>query len=71
MKKTGSGYALWDKRKFLISDKEKKLWLKNLSSKKALELEEDMLSSYFLWRWRKNFFSDNPVCLKESLKKKS
>ena len=48
VKKIESGYALWDKRKFLISEKEKKLWLKNLSSKKALELEEGMLSSDFL-----------------------
>ena len=70
MKKIKRNYTLWDKNRFKVLEKEKKLWLKNLSPKKALELEEGMLSSSLIWHWRKNFISDTPICLKESLKKK-
>jgi hypothetical protein len=51
-------------------EKEKKEYLKNLSMEKAIRLEESLISSSFIWEWRKNFSKDNPVCLKDSLKKK-
>ncbi len=62
---------LYDKNKFKYWDREKRFWLKNLSMKKAIEIEELLLSSSFIWEWRKNFFVDNPVCLKNILNKKA
>lgn len=65
-----SNIGLLDKKKFKLLDREKKQWLKNLSMKKAIALEEGLLASSLIWEWRKNFFPDNPVCLKAILKKK-
>ncbi len=62
--------GLMDKEKFRLLEREKKQRLKDLSMKEAIGLEEKLLSSYFIWELRKNFFPDNPVCLKEILKKK-
>ena len=44
--------------------------LANLSWKKALRLEESLISSELIWEWRRNFSEDNPVCLRKSLRKK-
>jgi len=63
--------GLWDKKRFAWLEKEKREWLKNLSMKKAIRLEESLISSSFIWEWRKNFSEDNPICIKDSLKRKS
>jgi len=70
MKRLKDNKYLLDKRRFESSEQQKEQWLQNLSRKKALELEERMISSELIWEWRKNFVEDNPVCLKLSLKKK-
>lgn len=70
MKKLKGNKGLLDKKRFEVWEKEKIKWLKNLSLKKALRLEESLLSSGLIWLWRKNFFEDKPVCLKDSLKRK-
>jgi len=59
--------ALLDKSRFEKSEQEKKQWLRNLSWKKALRLEESLLSSELIWEWRKNFPEDNPICLQKGL----
>lgn len=71
MKKFKNNKGLFDKRRFEEFEKEKKNWLKNLSIKKGLKIEEDLLSSKLLWKLRKNFIPDNPVCLKMLLCDKS
>jgi hypothetical protein len=63
--------SLLDRKRFEVWEREKRRWLRNLSGRKALRLEESLLSSELIWQWRKNFSKDNPVCLKESLKKKA
>ncbi|MFQ6035404.1 MAG: hypothetical protein ACE5NM_06085 [Sedimentisphaerales bacterium] len=67
MKRFKDSKALLDKRRFKKLEEEKKQWLKNLSYKKALQIEESLLSSELIWEWRKNFSEDHPVCLKMSL----
>lgn len=62
--------SLLNKKRFKVWEKEKAVWLRRLSLKKALRLEEGLLSSEFTWLWRKNSLRDNPVCLKDSLKNK-
>ncbi len=47
--------ALLDKSRFEKSEQEKKQWLRNLSWKEALRLEESLLSSELIWEWRKIF----------------
>ena len=59
--------GLLNKKRFEKAEQRKKQWLKNLSWKKALRLEESLLSSELIWEWRKNFPEDNPVCLQKSL----
>lgn len=63
--------GLLDRKRFKVWEKEKVFWLKNLSWKKALKLEESLLSSELIWHWRKNFSPDHPICLKDSLKNKT
>lgn len=70
MKRFKDNKGLLDKKRFVWLEKEKRRWLKNLSTEEALRLEESLLSSSLIWEWRKNFFRDNPVCLKNSLLKK-
>lgn len=70
MGQTKYNKGLLDKERFKLLEREKKQWLKNLPMKKAIRLEERLLSSCFIWEWRKNFFPDKPVCLKYILKKK-
>lgn len=60
--------GLLNVKRFEKAKKEKLLWLKNLSNKKALELEESLIASRFIWKLRKNFVQDIPVCLNQSLK---
>lgn len=71
MKSFKANKGLLDKNKFEVWQREKKYWLKNLSLKRALRLEESLLSSSLIWKWRKNFFADNPICLKDSLRKRA
>ncbi len=59
------------KKRSEILEKEKKLWLRKLTKTKALKLEESLLSSQFIWEWRKNFFKDMPICLSHNLKRKT
>lgn len=69
MKKVNIG--LLDKKRFAAWERKRIRWLKNLSWQKALRLEEGFLSSMFIWQWRKNFFPDNPISLRMSLKHKA
>lgn len=62
--------TLLDKKRFAVWEREKRRWLRNLSLRKAIRLEESLLSSDFSWAWQKNLFQDKPKCLKDSLKKK-
>lgn len=62
--------SLLNKRNFSWLEREKTKWLHNLSLKKAIRLQESLLSSKLIWEWRKNFSKDNPLSLKESLRKK-
>ena len=70
MKSFKGNKGLLDQKRFAVWDREKKQWLKNLSPRKALQLEESLLSSSLIWEWRKNFFDDKPLCLKDGLRKK-
>jgi hypothetical protein len=70
MKRFKNNKYLLDKRRFESSEQQKKRWLRNLSFKKALRLEESLISSALIWEWRRNFSKDNPVCLKKSLQKR-
>jgi len=63
--------GLLDKENFKQQEKEKGRWLRNLSMKKAIHIEESLLSSSFIWEWRKNFVLDAPICLKDILNKKA
>lgn len=62
--------GLLDKERFSWLEREKRQWLKNLSMKKAIRLEENFLSSALIWEWRNNFSKDDPVCLNDILRKK-
>lgn len=70
MEKPKGNKGLLDKKRFEPLEQNKKRWLKTLSWKKAIRLEEDMLSCAFLRDWRDNFTEDSPVCLKLSLRNK-
>lgn len=65
MKRFRGNKELLDKEKFIWLEREKRRWLKNLSTEKVLRLEESLLSSSLVWEWRKNFAKDNPICLKD------
>ena len=69
MKRFKDNKYLLDNRRFERSVRQKNQWLANLSLKKALQLEESLISSALIWEWRRNFFDDNPLCLKKSLGK--
>jgi hypothetical protein len=70
MKRFKNNKGLLDKRRFEGLEQEKKRWLRTLSWKKAIQLEEKMLSSKLILEWRDNFSQDNPICLKKSLQDK-
>ncbi len=67
MKKNKGNRGLLNQKRFEKWEQERKLRLRKLSWKKAIRLEEKMLSSKLIWEWRKNFAQDKPVCLKISL----
>jgi hypothetical protein len=67
MKKAKGNWGLLNKKRFEKWEQERKQSLRKLSWKKAIRLEEKMLSSKLIWEWRKNFSKDKPVCLKISL----
>jgi hypothetical protein len=70
MRKAKGNKGLLDQRRFESLEREKERWLQNLSRRKALELEEKMLSSRLVLEWRDNFPRDNPVCLAMFLKRR-
>jgi len=70
MKKAKGNQGLLDKKRFEGLEREKRRWLRTLSWKKAIRLEEKMLSSKLVLEWRDNFPEDKPVCLKIALKRK-
>lgn len=63
--------GLLDKRRFIIQNKEHKIWLENLTFSEAIKLEEKLISSNFILEWKNNFADDNPVCIKFSFRKKT
>jgi len=67
MKKAKGNKGLLDQKRFEFLEREKRRWLRNLSWKKAIRLEEKMLSSRLILEWLDNFPEDKPVCLKKSL----
>jgi len=68
MKKAKGNKGLLDQRRFEPLEREKERWLRTLSWKKALRLEEKMLSSKLVLEWRENFPQDNPVSLRIALR---
>lgn len=70
MEKTKGNKGLLDKKRFEGLEREKERWLRTLSKKKAIRLEESMLSSKLVLEWRDNFSADSPICLRKSLRKR-
>jgi hypothetical protein len=70
MENSRGNKGLLDKKRFEQWDKQRKRRLRGLSWKKAIQLEEQMLSSKLVLEWRDNFSKDKPVCLKECLRNK-
>ena len=70
MKKDKGNKGLLDGKRFESLEREKRCWLQNLSRKKALQLEEKMLSSRLVLEWRDDFPRDNPVCLAMALRRR-
>jgi hypothetical protein len=67
MKKAKGNKGLLDQTRFESLEREKRRWLQTLSWKKAIQLEEKMLSSRLILEWLDNFTEDKPICLKKSL----
>jgi hypothetical protein len=67
MKKAKGNKGLLDQKRFESLEREKRRWLQTLSWKKAIRLEEKMLSSRLILEWLDNFPEDKPICLKKSL----
>ncbi len=70
MKKNKGNWGLLNQKRFEKLEQERKQRLRKLSWKKAIGLEEQMLSSKLTREWRKNFSKDKPISLKLSLHKK-
>jgi hypothetical protein len=70
MKKAKGNKGLLDQKRFESLEREKRRWLQTLSWKKAIRIEEDMLSCSLVDEWRDHFPEDKPVCLKMSLMSK-
>lgn len=62
--------TLWDKNRFSIWKREKKLFLKKLTFKKSAEILEALTSPDAFRPFKTTVFSDKPVCLKFGLRKK-
>jgi len=69
MKRFKNNQYLLDKKRAERLLQQQKRWLRNLPWKKAIRLEESLISSVLIWEWRRNFFKDKPLCLKKSLVK--
>jgi hypothetical protein len=67
MKKAKGNWGLLDQSRFARMERERIRQLQGLTWKKAIQLEERMLSSKLILEWRDNFSKDKPVSLKESL----
>ena len=70
MKKAKGNKGLLDQKRFESLERKKRQWLQNLSWKKAIRIEEDMLSCSLVDEWRDNLPEDKPVCLKIALMRK-
>jgi hypothetical protein len=70
MRKAKGNKCLLDGKRFEALEREKRRWLRTLSWKEALKLEEKMLSSKLILEWRDNSPEDNPVCLAKALKRR-
>lgn len=70
MKKAKGNKGLLDQKRFESLEREKRRWLQTLSWKKAIRIEEDMLSCSLVDEWRDNLPEDKPVCLKIALMRK-
>jgi len=62
--------GILNKNNFKFLEREKARWLRNLSLRKAVQLEEMLLSCGLLREWHDNLFADKPVCLKIGLKRR-
>ena len=67
MRKTKGNKGLLDRRRFESLEREKECWLRGLSQKKAIRLEEKMMSSPLIIELGLNLRQDHPICLKKSL----
>lgn len=70
MEKDKGNRGLLNKTRFEEWEKERKRWLRGLTMKEAVRLEEKLLRSALIREWRDNFPEDKPVCLKLGLKRK-
>ena len=70
MKKDKGNWGLLNQKRFEKWEKERKDWLRGLTMKEAVRLEEKLLRSALIREWRDNFPEDKPVCLKLGLKRK-
>jgi hypothetical protein len=71
MKKDKGNWGLLNQKRFEKGEKDKKRWLRGLTMREAVRLEEKLLRSALIREWRDNFPEDKPVCLKLGLKRKS
>jgi hypothetical protein len=69
MKKSKGNKGLLDKKRFEPMEQEKKRWLRGLTMKQAIRIEEAIISSVVISKHRKNFPEDHPICLKLSLQR--
>ena len=70
MKRFGDNKGLLDRKRFKRLEQEKRRHISELSLKRAVQLEEKLISSAFIREWRENFAEDKPVCLKKSIEKR-
>jgi len=69
MKQDKGNWGLLNQKRFEKWEKERKRWLRGLTMKEAVRLEEKLLRSALIREWRDNFPEDKPVCLKLGLKR--
>ena len=70
MKQDKGNWGLLNQKRFEKWEKERKRWLRGLTMKEAIRLQEKLLRSALIREWRDNFPEDKPVCLKLGLKRK-
>lgn len=66
--KCGNWGGLFNKKRFEWMEEEKKNWLKKLTIEKSVKILESLTSPNTLNEFKNNFFPDNPVCLKFTLR---